>query len=51
TTTLSSCEAEFIALKEAIKEQLYLIEIYKQLNIDKFLQKEETTKFYLFSNS
>ena len=38
---LSSCEAEYMALKEAIKEYLYLISVIKQLNI---ANKE---KFYL----
>ena len=42
---MSSCEAEYIALKEAIKEYLYLISVIKQLNI---ANKE---KFYLFTDS
>jgi hypothetical protein len=50
TTALSSCEAEYMALKEAIKEYLYLISIYRQLGIDSLLNTE-TKKFYLFSDS
>jgi hypothetical protein len=50
TTALSSCEAEYIALKEAIKEHIYLISVYKQLNINKIL-KQLDTKFYLFTDS
>jgi hypothetical protein len=42
---LSSCKAEYMALKEAIKEYLYLISVIKQLNI---ANKE---KFYLFTDS
>ena len=42
---LSSCEAEYMALKEAIKEYLYLISVIKQLNI------ENKEKFYLFTDS
>ena len=42
---MSSCEAKYIALKEAIKEYLYLISVIKQLNI---ATKE---KFYLFTDS
>ena len=45
TVTLSSCEAEYIALKKAIKEYIYLISVIKQLNIT---NKE---KFYLFTDS
>ena len=45
TVALSSCEAKYIALKEAIKEYLYLISVIKQLNI---ANKE---KFYLFTDS
>ena len=45
TVALSSCEAEYIALKEAIKEYLYLISVIKQLNI------ENKEKFYLFTDS
>ena len=42
---MSSCIAKYIALKEAIKEYLYLISVIKQLNIT---NKE---KFYLFIDS
>ena len=42
---MSSCEAKYIALKEAIKEYLYLINIIKQLNI------ENKEKFHLFTDS
>ena len=42
---MSSCEAEYIALKEAIKEYLYLISVITQLNI------ENKEKFYLFTDS
>ena len=45
TVALSSCEAEYMALKEAIKEYLYLISVVKQLNIT---NKE---KFHLFTDS
>ena len=45
TVALSSCEAEYMALKEAIKEYLYLISVIKQLNI---ANKE---KFHLFTDS
>ena len=45
TVALSSCEAKYIALKEVIKEYLYLISVIKQLNI---ANKE---KFYLFTDS
>jgi hypothetical protein len=45
TVALSSCEAEYMALKEAIKEYLYLISVIKQLNIT---NKE---KFHLFTDS
>jgi hypothetical protein len=45
TVALSSCEAEYMALKEAIKEYLYLISVIKQLNI------ENKEKFYLFTDS
>ena len=31
TVALSSCEAEYMALREAIKEQLYLTNIGKEL--------------------
>jgi hypothetical protein len=50
TTALSSCEAEYMALKEAIKEHIYLISVYKQLNINEML-KQLDTKFYLFTDS
>jgi len=50
TTTLSSCEAEYMALKEAIKEYIYLINIHKQIDIDSLL-KTKTNKFYLFNDS
>lgn len=50
TTALSSCKAEYIALKDAIKEYIYLINIYKQLDIDRLLNTK-TNKFYLFSDS
>ena len=45
TVALSSCEAEYMALKEAIKEYLYLISVIEQLNIT---NKE---KFHLFTDS
>jgi hypothetical protein len=45
TVALSSCEAEYMALKETIKEYLYLISVIKQLNI------KNKEKFYLFTNS
>ena len=51
TTALSSCEAEYMALKEAIKEHIYLISVYKQLNISATLKQAIDTKFYLFSDS
>ena len=54
TTTLSSCEAEYIALKEAIKEFIYLINVYKQLNVNAILKQlnySVDTKFYLFLDS
>ena len=54
TTALSSCEAEYIALKEAIKEHIYLISVYKQLNINTIFAKLNyaiDSKFYLFSDS
>jgi hypothetical protein len=43
--TLFSYKAKYIALKEAIKEYLYLISIIKQLNI------ANREKFYLFIDS
>ena len=42
---MSSCEAEYMALKEAIKEYLYLISVIRQLNI------ENKEKNYLFTDS
>ena len=42
---LFSCEAEYMALKEAIKEYLYLISVIKQLNI------ANKKKFHLFTDS
>lgn len=45
TVALSSCEAEYMALKEAVKEYLYLISVIKQLNI------ENKEKFHLFTDS
>ena len=45
TVALSSCKAEYMALKEAIKEYLYLMSVIKQLNI---ANKE---KFHLFTDS
>jgi hypothetical protein len=45
TVALFSCEAEYIALKEAIKEYLYLISVIKQLNI------ADKENFYLFTDS
>ena len=50
STALSSCEAEYMALKEAIKEYIYLISIYKQLDINKHLNLEEE-RFYLYSDN
>jgi len=46
-TTLSSCEAEYMVIKEAIKEYIYLINIYKQLQISELLNIKNP-KFYLF---
>ena len=45
TVALFSYEAEYMALKEAIKEYLYLISVIKQLNI------ENKEIFYLFTDS
>jgi hypothetical protein len=45
TVALFSYEAKYIALKEAIKEYLYLIGVIKQLNI------ENKEKIYLFTDS
>ena len=39
-----------MALKEAIKEYIYLINIYKQLNINTHLNIT-IPKFYLFSDN
>ena len=41
TVALSSCEAEYMALKEGIKEQIWLECLYKQLDIP--WQDEQTT--------
>jgi hypothetical protein len=54
STALSSCEAKYMALKEAIKEYIYIISVYKQLRIHElFTQLNYTVdrKFYLFSDS
>jgi hypothetical protein len=43
-----------MALKEAIKEQIYLISVYKQLGINQLLTQLKYTideRFYLFSDS
>jgi hypothetical protein len=45
STALSSCEAEYMALKEAIKEHIYLINLLKQLNI------YNSEKYYLFCDN
>lgn len=50
TTALSTCEAEYMALKEAIKEYIYLINIYKQLQINSLL-KISLPEFYLFTDN
>jgi len=47
TTALSSYKAEYMAIKEAIKEYLYLINIFKQLEIKELL-KLNNQEFYLF---
>ena len=46
TVALSSCEAEYMAIKEAIKEQIYLQSIFKQIAI----LEEKFTKI-LYSDS
>jgi hypothetical protein len=46
-TALSSCKAEYMALKEGIKEYIYLINVYKQLHTNNLLNIKEN-KFYLF---
>jgi len=50
TTALSSCEAEYMAIKEAIKEYIYLINIYKQLQILELLNIKNP-EFYLFTDN
>jgi hypothetical protein len=50
TTALSSCEAEYMAIKEAIKEYIYLINIFKQLQINELLNKKNY-EFYLFTDN
>ena len=47
SVALSSCEAEYIALKEAVKEYIYLINLLKSLNI----HKENKISYYLFSDN
>jgi hypothetical protein len=54
TTALSSYKAKYIALKEAIEEHIYLICVYKQLNVNAILTKisySVDSKFYLFLDS
>ena len=42
TVALSSCEAEYMALREAVKEQLYLTNIGKELPIfDTYIRGNE----------
>ena len=43
TVALSSCEAEYMALKEGIKEQIWLEYLYRQLDIPR--QDERTTLY------
>ena len=50
STALSSCKAKYIALKEGIKEYIYLINVYKRIGIDSLLKTKES-KFYLFCNN
>jgi hypothetical protein len=54
TTALSRCKVEYIALKEAIKGFIYLINVYKQLNVNAILKQlnyRVDIKFYLFLDS
>ena len=46
SVALSSCEAEYMALKEAVKEFIYLINILKSLDIHK-----DNSSYYLFSDN
>jgi hypothetical protein len=48
TVALSSCEAEYMALKEAIKEQIYLKSLYDQIPI---LKDQFENKLYTDSQS
>ena len=48
TVALSSCEAEYMALKEGIKEQIWLECLYRQLDIPR---QDERTTLYTDSQS